>query len=127
MSGEIEPDDIEKKEKWKASCSDMEFFYQEFRSRTEVKEAIRYIIESQNKSKINQNTNDDQKAFMIVYLYQEKKAKIELSLLILFVVDFLGTLKTLSGSLLDDEIFCVNTKVYQLLKKEKNLTLSIDG
>ncbi len=79
-------------------------------------------------------------------LSQEKKANIEISLIKLFVccglswrliehpffIDFVKQLrpsydspnrKTLSGSLLDDEILRVNTKVYRLLEKESNLTL----
>jgi hypothetical protein len=79
-------------------------------------------------------------------LSQEKKAIIEISLIKLFVccglswrliehpffIDFIKQLrpsydppnrKTLSGSLLDNEILRVNTKIYRLLEKESNLTL----
>jgi hypothetical protein len=79
-------------------------------------------------------------------LSEEKKTKIGLSLIKLFVccglswrlvehpffIEFVNELrsaynlpnrKTLSGTLLDEEILHVNTKVYQLLEKKKNLTL----
>jgi len=80
-------------------------------------------------------------------LSQEKQTKIELSLIRrLFVccglswrlvehpffIEFVKELryaynlpnrKTLSGTLLDNEILRVNTEVFQLLEKEKNLTL----
>ena len=115
---------------------------------TEVKEAVRHIIESRNNS--NQDTEDDQRAleefFDTLPLPQEKQTKIELSLIRLFVccelswrlvehsffIEFVKELryaydlpnrKTLSGTLLDNEIFRVNTEVCQLLEKENNLTL----
>ncbi|CAB5193515.1 unnamed protein product [Rhizophagus irregularis] len=122
--------------------------------KTEVREAIRCIIESRNKSQMSRNTDDDQKTLEEYYdalpLSEEKRIKIELSLIRLFVccglswrlvehpyfVEFIKELrsaynlpnrKTLSGTLLDNEILRVNTEIYQLIKKEKNLTLSIDG
>lgn len=118
--------------------------------KTEVREAIRCIIESRNKSQMSRNTDDDQKTLEEYYdalpLSEEKRIKIELSLIRLFVccglswrlvehpyfVEFIKELrsaynlpnrKTLSGTLLDNEILRVNTEIYQLIKKEKNLTL----
>ena len=124
---------------------------------SEVKEAVRYIVKAREKppgnvtgKKRNINTNDDQKNledyFKTRILSQEKKDKIEISLIKLFVccglswrlvehpffIDFVKQLcssydppsrKTLSGSLLDNEILRVNTKIYRLLEKESNLTL----
>lgn len=116
----------------------------------EVKEAIRYMVESREKFGINQNPGDDQKTleefFDTLILSQEKKAKIDLALIKLFVccglswrlvehpffIEFIKELrsvynlpnrKTLAGTFLDGEILRVNTKVYRLLEKEKNLTL----
>lgn len=124
---------------------------------SEIKDAVRYIVEARAKSpenvtgkKRNANTNDDQKNlenyFETQSLPQGKKDVIEISLIKLFVccglswrlvehpffIDFVKQLrpsydppnrKTLAGSLLDDEILRVNTKVYRLLEKESNLTL----
>lgn len=122
---------------------------------SEIKEAVRYIVEAREKSPENvtgkkRTTNDDQKNledyFESQSLSQEKKAKIEISLIKLFVccglswrlvehpffIDFIKQLrssynspnrKTLASSLLDNEILRVNTKIYRLLEKESNLTL----
>ncbi|CAG8679663.1 22438_t:CDS:2 [Rhizophagus irregularis] len=57
--------------------------------KTEVREAIRCIIESRNKSQMSRNTDDDQKTLEEYYdalpLSEEKRIKIELSLIRLFV------------------------------------------
>ena len=121
---------------------------------SETKEAVRYIVEAREKPPGNvtgkkRNTNDQKSLedyFETRSLSQEKKDKIEISLIKLFVccglswrlvehpffIDFVKQLrssydppsrKTLSGSLLDNEILRVNTKIYRLLEKESNLTL----
>src|SRR3954452_2447064 len=122
---------------------------------SEIKEAVRYIVEAREKSPENvtekkRTTNDNQKNledyFESQSLSQEKKAKIEISLIKLFVccelswrlvehpffIDFIKQLcssynppnrKTLASNLLDNEILRVNTKIYRLLEKESNLTL----
>ncbi len=121
----------------------------------EIKEAVRYIIEAREKPPENttgkkRTVDEDQKTleefFETRVLSQEKKAKIETSLIKLFVccglswrliehpffVEFVKQLhssydppnrKTLAGTLLDDEILRVNTKIYRMLEKQNNLTL----
>ena len=121
----------------------------------EIKEAVRYIIEVREKPPENttgkkRTVDEDQKTleefFETRVLSQEKKAKIETSLIKLFVccglswrliehpffVEFVKQLhssydppnrKTLAGTLLDDEILRVNTKIYRMLEKQNNLTL----
>src|SRR5205823_11389666 len=117
--------------------------------------AVRYIIEAREKSSKNitgkkQTVDKDQKSleefFETRVLSQGKKAKIETSLIKLFVccglswclvehpffVEFVKQLhssyeapnrKTLAGTLLDDEILRVHTKIYRILEKQNNLTL----
>ena len=103
----------------------------------------------ENVTEKKQNSNGQKNLedfFETQSLSQEKKTNIEISFIKLFMyyglswrliehpffIDFIKQLhpsydspnrKTLSGSLLDDEILCVNTKVYRLLEKESNLTL----
>src|SRR3954453_21529895 len=112
--------------------------------KTDVKEAIRFIIESREKSGVKRNTDDDRKTleeyFDTLTLTQEKKDKIDIVLIKLFVccglswrlvehpffIEFVKELrsvynlpnrKTLAGTSLDDEILRVNTNVYRLLEK----------
>ena len=116
----------------------------------DVKEAIRFIIESCEKSGVKRNTDDDRKTleeyFDTLTLTQEKKDKIDIALIKLFVccglswrlvehpffIEFVKELrsvynlpnrKTLASTSLDDEFLRINTKIYRLLEKEKNLTL----
>lgn len=117
---------------------------------SEVKEAVRYMIESREKIGLNRNADDDKKTleefFDSQILSDEKKARIDLALIKVFVccglswrivenpfvIDLFKELrslynlpnrKTLAGTFLDNEILRVNTKVYRLLEREKNLTL----
>ena len=122
---------------------------------SEVKAAVRYIIEAREKSPENTTgkkraVSEDQRSleefFDTRILSQEKKDKIETSLIKLFVccglswrliehpffIEFIKQLhssydppnrKTLASTLLDNEILRVYTKIYRILEKEKNLTL----
>src|ERR1043166_8930306 len=121
---------------------------------SEIKEAVRYIIEARETSPENTTgkkraADKDQKSleefFETQVLSQERKAKIETSLIKLFVccglswrliehpffVEFIKQLhpsydppnrKTLADTLLDNEILRVHTKTYQILEKQNNLT-----
>jgi hypothetical protein len=104
----------------------------------------------ENSAGVKRIADEDQKTLDEFYdtlnLSQEKKAKIKIALTKLFVccglswrlvehpffIEFVKELrssydlpnrKTLAGTFLDDEILRVNTKIYRLLEKEKNLTL----
>ncbi|PKK59198.1 hypothetical protein RhiirC2_857463 [Rhizophagus irregularis] len=159
MSGEVEPDnDIEIKKggrpraviwnffiEGKASAMERHILLDCKKVKTEVREAIRCIIESRNKSQMSRNTDDDQKTLEEYYdalpLSEEKRIKIELSLIRLFVccglswrlvehpyfVEFIKELrsaynlpnrKTLSGTLLDNEILrSLTINIYNYNKK----------
>src|SRR3954451_55792 len=112
--------------------------------KTEVRAVVRYIVKAHEKSPENvtekeQNANEDQKTLEEFYddqtLFKEKKDKIEIALIKLFVccgiswhlvehsffIEFVKELrssfnlpnrKTLVSSFLDDEILRVNTKIY---------------
>ncbi|CAG8786323.1 16683_t:CDS:2, partial [Cetraspora pellucida] len=98
----------------------------------QVKEAVRNMIEAREKDLIKtgykRKAIEDQESidtyFESLALSNEQKASADNALIKLFVCAYCSpTRKTLASTLLDNEILRVHTKIYNILEKEKNLTL----